>query len=178
MKINTVNTVDTVIQDFRDGQNIFRRPSVELMVREISRLQARVAELENSQVQEYHVPPESFNDLMEIFRQGTKDGTIIIKNLTTSNAGLKQKKIEQLEEINQAGINRIAELEAERDYLDGRCAALENDLVLDDVVSKLENVQTRLADFETMARDFVEYKAPDHICRMHFEMMLKESEGE
>lgn len=46
MKINTVNTVDTVIQDFRDGQNIFRRPSVELIVREISRLQARVAELE------------------------------------------------------------------------------------------------------------------------------------
>ena len=78
----------------------------------IERLQARVAELENSQVQEYHVPPESFNDLMEIFRQGTKDGTIIIKNLTTSNAGLKQKKIEQLEEIIQASRNRIAELEA------------------------------------------------------------------
>ena len=68
------------------------------------------------------------------------------------------------------------QLEQERDYLDGRCAALENDLVLDDVVSKLENVQTRLADFENMARAFVEYKAPDHICRMHFEMMLKESE--
>ena len=70
----------------------------------------------------------------------------------------------------------IAELEQERDYLDGRCAALENDLVLDDVVSKLENVQTRLADFENMARAFVEYKAPDHICRMHFDLMLKESE--
>ena len=72
----------------------------------------------------------------------------------------------------------IEELTKERDYLDARCAALENDLVLDDVVSKLENVQTRLADFETMARDFVEYKAPDHICRMHFDLMLKESEGE
>lgn len=71
---------------------------------------------------------------------------------------------------------RVQELEQERDYLDGRCAALENDLVLDDVVSKLENVQTRLADFENMARAFVEYKAPDHICRMHFDLMLKESE--
>ena len=70
------------------------------------------------------------------------------------------------------------QLEQERDYLDGRCAALENDLVLDDIVSKLENVQTRLADFENMARAFVEYKAPDHICRMHFDLMLKESEGE
>ena len=41
-----INTVDTVIKDFRDGQNIFRRPSVELMVREISQLQQRIAELE------------------------------------------------------------------------------------------------------------------------------------
>ena len=41
-----INTVDSIIQDFREGQNIFRRPSVELMVREISRLQARVQELE------------------------------------------------------------------------------------------------------------------------------------
>ena len=49
----------------------------------------------------------------------------------------------------------IEELTKERDYLDAR-----------------------LADFENMARDFVEYKAPDHICRMHFEMMLKESEEE
>ena len=31
----------------------------------------------------------------------------------------------------------------------------------------------RLAEFENMARDFVEYRAPDHVCRMHFEMMLK-----
>ena len=41
-----INTVDTVIQDWREGQNIFRRPSVKLLVREISRLQASVAELE------------------------------------------------------------------------------------------------------------------------------------
>ena len=47
----------------------------------------------------------------------------------------------------------IEELTKERDYLDGR-----------------------LADFENLARDFVEYKAPDQICRVYFEMMLKESE--
>ena len=41
-----INTVDTVIQDFREGQNIFRRPSVELMVREISRQAKRIEELE------------------------------------------------------------------------------------------------------------------------------------
>ena len=40
-----INTVDTVIQDFREGQNIFRRPSVELMVREISRQAKRIEEL-------------------------------------------------------------------------------------------------------------------------------------
>ena len=61
-----INTVDTVIQDFREGQNIFRRPSVELMVREISRL---------------------------------------------------NKRLEQLEEINQAGRNCIAELEQERRWI-------------------------------------------------------------
>ena len=71
----------------------------------------------------------------------------------------------------------IDEYIQERDYLDARCAALENDLVLDDVVSKLEKVQTRLADFENMARAFVDHKAPDYICRMHFDMLLKESEG-
>ena len=47
----------------------------------------------------------------------------------------------------------IKDLTKERDYLDGRCA-----------------------EFENMARDFVEAKAPDHLCRMHFEALLKESE--
>jgi len=47
----------------------------------------------------------------------------------------------------------IEQIEQERDYLDGR-----------------------LAEFENMARDFVEAKAPDHLCRMHFEALLKESE--
>ena len=48
------NTVETIIEDFRKGQNIFRRPSVELMVCEISRLckeneklQLRLAAAEN-----------------------------------------------------------------------------------------------------------------------------------
>ncbi len=44
------------------------------------------------------------------------------------------------------------QLEQERDYLDGRCAALENDLVLDDVVSKLDKVKTRLAELEAQQR--------------------------
>jgi chromosome segregation ATPase len=112
-----------------------------------------------------------------------------IINLERENERLKAAldEIEHLREIiswyNQKNIEwqekydiEKEQLEQERDYLDGRCAALENDLVLDDVVSKLENVQTRLADFENMARAFVEYKAPDHICRMHFDLMLKESE--
>ena len=86
----------------------------------------------------------------------------------------KQKNIEWQDKYD----TEKEQLEQERDYLDDRCAALENDLVLYDMVSKLEKVQTRLADFENLALDFVEYKAPDHICRMHFEMMLKESEEE
>ena len=70
------------------------------------------------------------------------------------------------------------QLEQERDYLDGRCAALENDLVLDDVVSKLENVQTRLADFEDFARDFIELEY-NNVLRERLEKILyKESEGE
>lgn len=52
------------------------------------------------------------------------------------------------------------QLEQERDYLDGRCAALENDLVLDDVVSKLEKVQIRLADFETKKEQVCEWVEP------------------
>lgn len=45
-----INTVETVIQDFQDGQNIFRRQSVELMIREISRLQSLVQELEQERL--------------------------------------------------------------------------------------------------------------------------------
>ena len=36
------NTVETIIDDFRSGQNIFRRPSVELLVREIERLRTQL----------------------------------------------------------------------------------------------------------------------------------------
>jgi hypothetical protein len=96
--------------------------------------------------------------------------------LRASEYDLEKTRGDVLYKVYIDSTHRIKELEQERDYLDGRCAALENDLVLDDVVSKLENVQTRLADFENMARAFVEYKAPDHICRMHFDLMLKESE--
>ena len=39
----------------------------------------------------------------------------------------------------------IDEYIQERDYLDARCAALENDLVLDDVVSKAENEKLKEA---------------------------------
>lgn len=42
------NTVETIIQSFREGQNIFRRSSVELLIREISRLQKELAEGESN----------------------------------------------------------------------------------------------------------------------------------
>ena len=38
------NTVETIIESFRDGQEIFRKPSVELLIREIARLTAREEE--------------------------------------------------------------------------------------------------------------------------------------
>ena len=42
---------------------------------------------------------------------------------------------------------------------------------------KAENarLRERLTEFENMARDFVNFDAPDQICRMHFEMMLKDN---
>ena len=45
-----------------------------------------------------------------------------------------------------------------------------------DMTKERDYLDARLADFENMARDFVEYRAPDYICRVYFEMMLKESE--
>jgi hypothetical protein len=66
-----INTVDTVIQDFRDGQNIFRRPSVELMVREISRLQARVHELEQERL---WIPVKEWPNIQGWYRVITGDG--------------------------------------------------------------------------------------------------------
>lgn len=38
-----------------------------------------------------------------------------------------------------------------------------------------KRLRERLTDFENMARNFVNYDAPDYICRMHFEMMLKDN---
>jgi hypothetical protein len=43
----------------------------------------------------------------------------------------------------------IAQLEQERDYLDAR-----------------------LAEFERLATRFVNFKAPDHVCRMEFRHLL------
>ena len=112
-----ITNIDSFIEEFRNGRNIWSRASIELAVREISRLRKRNEELEANQVEEYQVPPESFNDLMELIRQGTKDGTIIIKNLTTTNAGLKQKRIEELEQ-------RIAELRDELMFYQMECPDL------------------------------------------------------
>lgn len=71
--------------------------------------------------------------------------------LRASEYDLVKTRGDVLYEVYISCDHRVDDLTAERDYLDGR-----------------------LAEFENMARDFVEYKAPDHICRMHFEMMLKE----
>jgi len=45
--------------------------------------------------------------------------------------------------------DEIAQLEQERDYLDAR-----------------------LADFERLVEEFVQFKAPDHMCRMRFIHLL------
>ena len=55
-------------------------------------------------------------------------------------------------------------------------AYLTNTRDIEELTKERDYLDARLADFENMARDFVEYKAPDHICRMHFDLMLKESE--
>ena len=47
----------------------------------------------------------------------------------------------------------IAQLESERDYLDGR-----------------------LADFERLAEEFVGFAYPDHMCRMRFQHLLNNVE--
>jgi hypothetical protein len=49
--------------------------------------------------------------------------------------------------------DRIAQLESERDYLDGR-----------------------LADFERLAEEFVGFVHPDHMCRMRFQHLLNNVE--
>ena len=82
-----INTVDTVIQDFRDGQNIFRRSSVELMVREISRLNKRIAELEHyKRLNEewVHEKVEGLTTLEEIEKM-----VMIADKLNKSNASIR-----------------------------------------------------------------------------------------
>jgi len=44
--------------------------------------------------------------------------------------------------------HRIKELEQERDYLDTKCAAFENDFVLLDVTEKLKKAEARIAELE------------------------------
>ena len=55
---------------------------------------------------------------------------------------------------------------------------------VDDLIAENERLTVerdyldkRLAEFENMARDFVEFKRPDYICRMHFEFMLIKCDG-
>jgi Tfp pilus assembly protein PilN len=50
--------------------------------------------------------------------------------------------------------DRIAQLEQERDYLDAR-----------------------LAEFERLAEEFAQFKAPDHMCRMRFIQLLNMGRG-
>ena len=45
---------------------------------------------------------------------------------------------------------------------------------INDLTAERDYLDRRLAEFENIARDFVEYKTPDYICRMHFEFILKE----
>jgi len=44
--------------------------------------------------------------------------------------------------------HRIKELEQERDYLDTKCAAFENDFVLLDVTEKLKKAEARVQELE------------------------------
>ena len=43
-----INTVETIIDDFRNGKTEFRRPHIELLVREVSRLQSRLQQVEDN----------------------------------------------------------------------------------------------------------------------------------
>lgn len=88
MKINTVNTV---IEDFRDGQNIFRRPAVELLVREISRLNKRIEELGAEK--------------LDGWERWLEKSTNLINQLS------------YVEELNNKLHERIAELEQERRWI-------------------------------------------------------------
>ena len=101
-----VKTVDTVIQDFREGQNIFRRPSVELMVREISRQAKRIEELEIHN-KNLHLACVSALDLhRESDVPKLKDIPKIIEELRTRAQELEQERrwipVEELSETIRA----------------------------------------------------------------------------
>jgi len=106
-----INTVETIIDDFRSGQNIFRRPSVELLVREVSRLQSRVAELEaeNKMVFEQLQDPVSVRICILSGRIRIPDDLVFFYDTHGKVADLR---------------NRIAELEAELMFYQMECPDL------------------------------------------------------
>ena len=80
-------------------------------------------------------------------------------------------------------LRKIAEyvehLENDNVFLDGKVAEYEQQppyqSYVDSGCGRIHRLRERLTEFENMARDFVNFDAPDHICRMHFEMMLKDN---
>ena len=62
-----INTVDTVIQEFRNGRDIWSRAAIELAVREIKRLRKRIAELEQERRWiPVSTPPENNDDYLTL----------------------------------------------------------------------------------------------------------------
>jgi hypothetical protein len=45
---------------------------------------------------------------------------------------------------------------------------------INDLTAERDYLDRRLAEFENIARNFVEHKTPDFICRIQFEFILKE----
>lgn len=55
--------------------------------------------------------------------------------------------------------HRIKELEQERDYLDTKCAAFENDFVLLDVTEKLKKAEARIVELEEALAKIANYES-------------------
>ena len=112
-----INTVDTVIECFQNYQNIFRRSSVELLVREISRLRNVVAAHENDFV---------LLDVSDKLVQSQKD----IAKLETQ---LKSKEI--VIEAKQQIINKLAsKMLTASQYM---IASYKGDMTVDDYLEYL-----------------------------------------
>ena len=109
------NTVETIIEDFRSGQNIFRRPSVELLVREISRLQK-----ENEKLKVRLAASENDILLREV-NEMLKKTQSRVQELDSVNQdmGLTISKMDYAYTIDKEMMEkRIAELEAEQRWID------------------------------------------------------------